>query len=164
MHARSLTDPDVAAAGVAATEADADAPGATGLPGEPSASDALATDGAISGVGRQVRAIRELFGRPLTPYYLLVGIMSLLLMLGLVMVLSTGSIRDLTNGQSPYSDFVKQLLGVLVGIPLTWVAARSSPRLFRAAAYPLVAISIVGLALSAHQRRWPDAERGNAVD
>ena len=148
MHARSLTGPDVAAAGVATTEADADAPAAAGLPGAPAAGDALATDGAISGVGRQVRAARELLGRPLTPYYLLVGIMSLLLLLGLVMVLSTGSIRDLTNGQSPYSDFIKQLLGVLIGIPLTWLAARSSPRLFRAAAYPLVAISIVGLALT----------------
>jgi cell division protein FtsW len=145
MHARSLTDPDVA---VASPEKDAEAPGATGLPGEQAASDALAADGAISGVGRQVRAVRELFGRPLTPYYLLVGIMSLLLLLGLVMVLSTGSIRNLTLGQSPYSDFFKQLIGVLVGIPLAWVAARSSPRVFRAAAYPLVAISIVGLGLT----------------
>jgi len=145
MHARSLTDPDVA---VAAPQTDAEAPGADGLPGAPAASDALATGSAISGVGRQVRAVRELFGRPLTPYYLLVGIMSLLLLLGLVMVLSTGSIRNLTLGQSPYSDFVKQLIGVLVGIPLAWLAARSSPRLFRAAAYPLVAISIVGLALT----------------
>jgi cell division protein FtsW len=142
MHARSLTDPD-AAAEVAEPGADADAPEAAG---QPAAGSAPA--GALSGVGRQVRALRELFGRPLTPYYLLVGIMSLLLLLGLVMVLSTGSIRDLTNGQSPYSDFIKQLMGVLVGIPLTWLAARSSPRLFRAAAYPLVAISILGLALT----------------
>src|SRR5262249_20643538 len=114
--------------------------------GGPAVSDAPAA--AVSGVGWRIRAVREVFGRPLTPYYLLVGIMALLLLLGLVMVLSTGSIRNLTLGQSPYSDFIKQLIGVIVGLPLTWLAARCSPRLFRAAAYPLVAISIIGLALT----------------
>jgi cell division protein FtsW len=146
MHARPLTDPDVAAAATLGTGADA--LGAAGPPGEPGADDSPAAASAVSGVGRQVRAARELLARPLTPYYLLVGIMALLLLLGLVMVLSTGSIRNLTNGQSPYSDFVKQLIGVLVGIPLTWLVARASPRVFRAAAYPLVAISIIGLALT----------------
>ena len=76
------------------------------------------------GCGAGSRSLHELLDRPLTPYYLILGITALLLSLGLVMVLSTGSIRDLTNGQSPYSDFFKQLVGVLVGIPVTWLAAR----------------------------------------
>jgi cell division protein FtsW len=99
-----------------------------------------------------VRAItgswRALFDRPLTSYYLLLGLTFLLLGLGLVMVQSTASVMDLSQGRSPYSDFTKQLLGVAVGLPLMWLAARSKPGLFRACAYPLLAVSVVGLGLT----------------
>ena len=101
----------------------------------------------LPGIGEQLRAWRALLDRPLTPYYLIVGITILLLALGLVMVLSTASVTDLSFGLSPYSDFEKQLAGVCIGLPLMWVAARSSPRLFRAAAYPLLAVAIIGLCL-----------------
>ena len=101
----------------------------------------------LPGFGEQVRAWRALLDRPLTPYYLIVGITTLLLALGLVMVLSSASVIDLSFGLSPYSDFEKQLVGVCIGLPLMWVAARSSPRLFRAAAYPLLAVAIIGLCL-----------------
>ena len=101
----------------------------------------------LPGIGEQLRAWRALLDRPLTPYYLIVGITVLLLALGLVMVLSTASVTDLSFGLSPYSDFEKQLVGVCIGLPLMWVAARSSPRLFRAAAYPLLAVAIIGLCL-----------------
>ena len=37
-----------------------------------------------------------------------------------------GTVADLAAGLSPYSDFKKQLLGACVGLPLMWVAARSS--------------------------------------
>jgi cell division protein FtsW len=91
---------------------------------------------------------RALLDRPLTSYYLVLGLTMLLLGLGLVMVQSTASVVDLTAGLSPYSDFKKQLLGAVVGVPLMFLAARSSPRLFRALAYPLLAISVVGLLLT----------------
>jgi cell division protein FtsW len=91
---------------------------------------------------------RALLDRPLTSYYLVLGITVLLLGLGLVMVQSTASVADLSVGLSPYSDFKKQLRGAAVGLPLLWVAARSSPRLFRAFAYPLLALSVVGLSLT----------------
>src|SRR5215472_15456910 len=103
---------------------------------------------AVAGLGERLRGARALLDRPLTSYYLLVGITTLLLGLGLVMVLSTASVTDLTNGLSPYSDFEKQLLGVGVGLPVMWLAARSSPRLYRAAAYPLLAVAIIGLGLT----------------
>ena len=105
-------------------------------------------DDVFAGVRERVRAFRALLDRPLTPYYLIVGITTLLVCLGLVMVLSTSSVMDLTYGKSPYSDFEHQLLGVALGLPLLWIAARSSPRLFRAAAYPLVAIAVLGLLLT----------------
>src|SRR6201985_352998 len=96
----------------------------------------------------QLRTWRALLDRPLTSYYLVLGITVLLLGLGLVMVQSTASVADLAAGLSPYSDFSKQLLGAAIGVPLMWVAARSSPRLFRALAYPLLAVAVVGLCLT----------------
>ncbi len=89
-----------------------------------------------------------LLDRPLTSYYLILGITMLLLALGLVMVLSTSSAAALDNGGSPYAGFQKQLLGVAVGLPMMWLAARSSPAIFRAAAYPLMVVSVIGLLLA----------------
>jgi cell division protein FtsW len=91
---------------------------------------------------------RGLLDRPLTSYYLVLGITVLLLGLGLVMVQSTASVVDLSAGLSAWSDFKKQLLGTAVGLPAMWLAARSSPRVFRALAYPLLAVAVVGLLLT----------------
>jgi len=102
----------------------------------------------LSAARDRIGSWRALLDRPLTSYYLVLGITVLLLGLGLVMVQSTASVADLSAGLSPYSDFKKQLLGAAVGLPLMWVAARSSPRLFRALAYPLLALSVVGLCLT----------------
>jgi len=102
----------------------------------------------LGGVRDRIGLWRVLLDRPLTSYYLVFGITTLLLGLGLVMVQSTASVADLSAGLSPYSDFKKQLLGAAIGLPLMWVAARSRPRLFRAFAYPLLAVAIVGLGLT----------------
>ena len=96
----------------------------------------------------RIGAWRALLDRPLTSYYLVLGITILLLVLGLVMVESTATVFDLINGLSPYTDFSKQLVGAAIGLPLMWLVARSSPRLFRAFAYPLLAVAVVGLALT----------------
>jgi len=101
----------------------------------------------FAGIGGRLSAARALLDRPLTSYYLIAGITTLLLSLGLVMVLSTASWVDLSRGESPYRDFEVQLAGIVVGVPVMWVAARCSPRLFRAAAYPLLAVSAIGLCL-----------------
>jgi cell division protein FtsW len=108
----------------------------------------LARTGGVAEVAERVRAARALLDRPLTSYYLIAGITTLLLCLGLVMVLSTASVADLTAGESPYHDFEVQLAGIVVGVPIMWLIARSSPRLFRAAAYPLLAAAAIGLCLT----------------
>jgi cell division protein FtsW len=104
--------------------------------------------GSVAGIRERVRAARALLDRPLTSYYLIIGITTLLLCLGLMMVLSTGSVIDLAQGESPYHDFEWQLAGILVGLPIMWLMARSSPRVFRAMAYPLLAVAIIGLGLT----------------
>jgi cell division protein FtsW len=106
----------------------------------------------VTAPGRQQAGARaatglRLLDRPLASYYLVLGITMLLLALGLIMVLSTSSAEALVQGGSPYAGFQKQLLGVVIGLPLMWIAARSSPTLFRAAAYPMVAVSVLGLLL-----------------
>jgi cell division protein FtsW len=101
----------------------------------------------LPGARDRVRSALGLLDRPLTSYYLIVGITVLLLVLGLVMVLSTSSAYELDTGGPPYAGFQKQLLGVLVGLPVMWAAAKSSPALFRAAAYPLLGLSVLGLML-----------------
>jgi cell division protein FtsW len=95
----------------------------------------------------RVRAALRLLDRPLTSYYLVLGITMLLLALGLVMVLSTSSAQAILQGGSPYAGFKKQLLGVVIGLPLMWIAARSSPVVYRAAAYPMLGGSVLGLML-----------------
>jgi cell division protein FtsW len=127
-EADGLADPDLPAPGAPEVAR-------TGLPG-------------LAGVRDRIGAWRAWFDRPLTSYYLILGVTVLLLGLGLVMVQSTASVADLIAGVSPYSDFKKQLLGAAIGLPLMWVAARSRPRLFRAFAYPLLAVAIVGLGLT----------------
>ncbi|MDQ2811143.1 MAG: putative lipid II flippase FtsW [Actinomycetota bacterium] len=102
----------------------------------------------LGGVRNRIGIWRGLLDRPLTSYYLVLGITILLLGLGLVMVQSAGSVADLSAGLSAWFDFKKQLLGAALGLPLMWVAARSSPRLFRAFAYPLLAVAVVGLGLT----------------
>jgi cell division protein FtsW len=97
------------------------------------------------GLTRRARGVLGLLDRPLTSYYLVLGVTVLLLALGLVMVLSTTSAYQLDTGGQPYAGFQKQLIGVAAGLPLMWLAARCSPRLFRFAAYPLILLSVVGL-------------------
>ena len=95
----------------------------------------------------RVSARLAFLDRPLTSFYLVLGITTLLLALGLVMVLSTSSAAGLMAGISPWSGLQHQLFGVLIGLPCMWVAAKCSPARFRAAAYPLMFISLLGLAL-----------------
>jgi cell division protein FtsW len=101
----------------------------------------------MAGISTRARGLTGFLDRPLTSYYLILGITMLLLALGLIMVLSTSSAAQLDSGQPPYAIFQKQLLGVVIGLPLMWLAAKSSPALFRAAAYPLLAASVLGLIL-----------------
>jgi cell division protein FtsW len=83
--------------------------------------------------------------RPLTSYHLIIGTTGLLLAIGLVMVLSTSSASQLSNGGSPYSVFAKQLAGAIVGLPMIWLLSRTPPRLLRTIAKPIFLLSICGL-------------------
>ncbi len=120
-------------------------PGAAG-PAESTARGLSAVQVRAAGRGNPAGLLAVL-RRPLTSYYLILGITTLLIALGLVMVLSTSSVEQLAQGASPYSGFQHQLFGVVIGLPCMWLAARASPAVFRAAAYPLIFVAVVGLLL-----------------
>jgi cell division protein FtsW len=105
---------------------------------------------ALAGAGLrdQVARLLGLLDRPLTSYYLILGCTLLLLALGLAMVLSSSqAAADALVGGSnrPYAVFQKQLLGAGGGLILMWLAARAKPRLFRAAAYPVLGLTVLAL-------------------
>ncbi|MFI6596758.1 putative lipid II flippase FtsW [Nonomuraea sp. NPDC050536] len=95
----------------------------------------------------QLGTLKELLGKPLTTYYLIIGCSALLLALGLMMVLSASSIEALLKTGSPFSWFVKQSLSAAVGVPIMWVCSRLPHKFFRWAGYPLMALSIIALVM-----------------
>jgi cell division protein FtsW len=125
----------------------------TRLPGlRPRLAHALATGKA--GTADRPRswfgALRAALDRPLTSYYLLLGASALLLTIGLVMVLSASSVYsyEVNDGDS-YAVVRRQLIWVLLGLPLAWLASRLPYRWIRQLAYPGFSISLVLLLLTA---------------
>ena len=95
-------------------------------------------------------ALRAALDRPLTAYYLLLGASALLLTIGLIMVLSASSVYsyEVNDGDS-YAVVRRQLLWVLIGLPLAWLASRLPHRWVRRLAYPGFAVSLGLLLLTA---------------
>src|SRR5215218_4707185 len=95
-------------------------------------------------------SLRAALDRPLTSYYLLLGASALLLTMGLIMVLSASSVYsyEVNDGDS-YAVVRRQLVWVLLGLPLAWFASRLPHRWVRRLAYPGFSISLVLLLLTA---------------
>ena len=95
-------------------------------------------------------SLRAALDRPLTSYYLLLGASALLLTIGLIMVLSASSVYSYEHydGDS-YAVVRRQLVWVLIGLPLGWLASRLPHRLIRRLAYPGFSLSLVLLLLTA---------------
>nr|WP_246649868.1 putative lipid II flippase FtsW [Nonomuraea coxensis] len=91
--------------------------------------------------------MRELLGKPLTTYYLIIMCSALLLALGLMMVLSASSIEALQKTGSPFSWFIKQSLSALIAVPVMYACSRLPVKFFRWAGYPLMALSIISLVM-----------------
>ena len=79
--------------------------------------------------------VKNVLGRPLTSYHLVLGATGLLLALGLMMVLSASSVLSYRANGNSYTIFYRQLIWVGVGLPMTWIAARTKPRHMRMLAY-----------------------------
>ena len=78
----------------------------------------------------------NLLTSPLGAYYLLVGSVALLALIGLVMSLSSSSVRSITAGLSPYAQLVAQLrhigmgaalMALMVFTPIKWIKRLAGP-------------------------------------
>ncbi|HEY4315947.1 MAG TPA: putative lipid II flippase FtsW [Actinomycetes bacterium] len=105
----------------------------------------------------------SLLQRPATPYYLVLGASTLLLVLGLVMVFSASSVVAFAFLGSSMAIVSKQALWVVIGLPLMWCASRLPVRAWRMVAYPSLVGSLALLVLvvvagtSVHgNRNWLD--------
>jgi cell division protein FtsW len=76
-----------------------------------------------------------LLHREVTPYYLLLGASLLLLLLGIVMVFSASSVIAFSFMGSSFAIVSKQVMWVIIGLPLTWIASRLPVKAWRAFAY-----------------------------
>ena len=101
------------------------------------------TEGSSGWTGRLGHAL----DRPLASYHLVLGVVALLLVLGLVMVLSASSVVAQEETASSYSLFVTQAILMAVGLPVLWIASRTSIPMWRRLAYPALLGSVVLLVL-----------------
>jgi len=99
-----------------------------------------------SGAGRAGAPAQQgrapLLSGPLASYHLLLGCTMLLLALGLVMVFSASSLRSYATTGSVFSTGIKQGTFIAFGVPLMMIASRLPVRFYRAAAYPMLLISL----------------------
>ena len=80
--------------------------------------------------------------RPLASYHLLLVSTLLLVALGLVMVFSASAMRQYATTGSLFATGLKQAMYVSVGLPIMFVASRLPVRVYRAAAYPLLLVTL----------------------
>ncbi|ACY98469.1 MULTISPECIES: putative lipid II flippase FtsW [Thermomonospora] len=102
--------------------------------------------GRVGARGRLV-AVIGLLDRPLTSYYLVLGCSMLLLALGLTMVLASSNVDQLERTGSAFTLLQKQAAWIGIGLPVMWLASKLPPRTFRALAYPLLLLSVIGLVI-----------------
>jgi cell division protein FtsW len=102
-----------------------------------------------SGISGWSSSVRRTLDRPLTPYYLLLGATGMLLAIGMVMVLSASSVDSFKHHDgNSYYWATKQLMWVLIALPCALIATRMPLKLLRVLSWPMVAVSIVLLALT----------------
>lgn len=81
--------------------------------------------------------------RPLVSYHLLLASTLLLLAIGLMMVFSASYVRALATTGSGFTIGIKQATFIAVGLPLMLGGSRLPVRVYRAAAYPVLLLTLV---------------------
>lgn len=93
-------------------------------------------------------AFRAGLAHPLTPYYMLLISASLLLVIGLIMVLSASSVYSFRTFDNSYAVVLRQLVWVVVGLPLAFLVSRMPYRILRRLSWFGVVGAIALLALT----------------
>ena len=89
--------------------------------------------------------LRGLLARPLASYYLLVSSAGLLLIIGLAMVFSATSVKQIVTSGNAFTSVQKQGISAVVGLFAFWVCQRLPIRTYRALVKPglIVAFSLI---------------------
>lgn len=85
-------------------------------------------------------AFSNLFSAENRNFYLLLGVTLFLVAFGLVMVLSSSFVAEISADSSPFGVFVRQSLYAIIGIPLMLVASRMPARFWKRWAWPALLI------------------------
>jgi cell division protein FtsW len=102
---------------------------------------------APAGRSRGAAGRPRVLDRPLTSYYLVLGVSGILVGVGLVMVLSASSVTSYRTFGSSYTLFNRQAVWALVGAALLLAGSRLPARAWRLLAYPMLLASVALLLL-----------------
>lgn len=80
---------------------------------------------------------------PLAGYYTLFGSAAILTALGIVMVLSASFVRSLEQSGSIFGIFIKQMLMLVIALPVAYFAMRINPKRLRVFAPGLLGLAII---------------------
>jgi cell division protein FtsW len=134
--------------------------------------DGVGREGATAGVDGALRRsnaaqelvasvrslLRGLLARPLASYYLLVSSAGLLLIIGLAMVFSATSVKQIVTSGNAFTSVQKQGISAVVGLFAFWVCQRLPIRTYRALVKPglivafslIIALDVLGLLAQAN--------------
>ena len=122
---------------------------------------------------RDRAAVLGQWNSAVTSYYLITGVMAMLVALGLVMVLSSSSVDSLTatSGASPYAIFLNQARYALIGVPLARLASRLPISFYKRFAWSILigALSLQVLVFtflgraSGGNRNWIELPGGQSI-
>ncbi|MDO4908727.1 MAG: putative peptidoglycan glycosyltransferase FtsW [Corynebacterium sp.] len=82
-------------------------------------------------------------GRPQLDYLMVMGAVFILTAIGLVMVLSSSMTWSVFEGESAWSESIKQTVMVVLGLIAMWVAMRVKPRVLRRYSMWIIILAIV---------------------
>lgn len=94
-----------------------------------------------------MRNYSHFLARAAAPYFIIVASVGFLSALGLVMVLSSSSVKSFEQTGTTYSIFLKQLLFLSIALGCTWVASRMKAEIWEKLARVAIPVSVVGLLL-----------------
>ena len=93
--------------------------------------------GSLPRTSTEPARVRPVLGPPPGTFYAIVGVVTVLVMLGLVMVLSASAVTEANLGHSPYRVFGKQALWAMLGMIGMMICVRIDYRSWRRVIIPL---------------------------
>jgi cell division protein FtsW len=92
------------------------------------------------------RVVPEVLGPPTGTFYAIAGVVSVLVMLGLVMVLSASAVTEANQGNSPYGVFAKQAMWAGLGLISMGAMVKISYRRWQRLVVPIAVLAVVAMA------------------